>query len=110
MPKKLMLVSIVALFMLVLVACGGAKPNESSSAPSTGDQATQANADNTATKETRTIEYLGKTYTVPKKVEKIVITGAMEAMEDALVLDVHPTGAIAIGGKFPEMFAPVMRK
>ncbi|WP_312117863.1 ABC transporter substrate-binding protein [Brevibacillus reuszeri] len=107
MPKKLMLVGIVALFMLVLAACGGAKPNESSSAPSTGDQATQAKADNTATNETRTIEYLGKTYTVPKKVEKIVITGAMEAMEDALVLDVHPTGAIAIGGKFPEMFAPV---
>ncbi len=47
---------------------------------------------------------------MPEKVEKIVVTGAMEAMEDMVVLDVHPVGAIAIGGKFPELYASVTDK
>ncbi|MNJ50087.1 Iron-uptake system-binding protein precursor [compost metagenome] len=46
-------------------------------------------------------------YEVPAKAERIVITGAMEAMEDALLLDVHPVGAISVGGKFPEQFASI---
>ncbi|MNS82751.1 Iron-uptake system-binding protein precursor [compost metagenome] len=44
---------------------------------------------------------------MPAKVEKIVITGALEAMEDAVVLDVKPTGAITIGGKFPPLFSKI---
>lgn len=55
----------------------------------------------------RTIEYLGDTYTVPAHVERIVITGSMEAHEDALMLDVHPVGAVTYSGKFPERFAPI---
>lgn len=111
MPKKLMLACLIALFTLVLAACGGGgKQNEASSTASNNQETAQPKADNTGTSETRTIEYLGKQYTVPQKVEKVVITGAMEAMEDALVLDVHPAGAITIGGKFPEMFAPVTGK
>ncbi|MCR8980832.1 ABC transporter substrate-binding protein [Brevibacillus laterosporus] len=111
MNKKLMLVGLIALFMLVLAACGGGeKPNEASSTSSNNKETARAEVDNPGASETRTIEYLGEKYTVLQKVEKIVITGAMEAMEDAVVLDVHPVGAISIGGKFPEMFASVTGK
>ncbi|MGG1444729.1 ABC transporter substrate-binding protein [Brevibacillus laterosporus] len=111
MNKKLMLVGLIALFMLVLAACGGGeKPNEASSTSSNNKETARAEVDNAGASETRTIEYLGEKYTVLQKVEKIVITGAMEAMEDAVVLDVHPVGAISIGGKFPEMFASVTGK
>jgi iron complex transport system substrate-binding protein len=44
---------------------------------------------------------------VPANVERIVITGSMETMEDALVLGVEPVGAISVGGKFPDMFAAI---
>lgn len=47
---------------------------------------------------------------MPEKVERIVVTGAMEAMEDMVVLDVHPVGAIAVGGKFPELYTSVTDK
>ncbi|MCY9514045.1 ABC transporter substrate-binding protein [Paenibacillus apiarius] len=115
MNKKFMLVGLIALFMLVLAACGGGvKQNESNSTSSNNGEPARSKVenkvDNTGTGETRTIEYLGEKYTVPQKVEKIVITGAMEAMEDAVVLDVHPAGAISIGGKFPKMFASVTGK
>ncbi|AXM89921.1 iron-uptake system-binding protein [Anoxybacillus ayderensis] len=60
-----------------------------------------------ATSKTIKIKYLGKTYTVPMPVERIVITGSMETMEDALVLDVKPIGGITIGGKFPSMFKKI---
>ncbi|RFB32467.1 ABC transporter substrate-binding protein [Brevibacillus sp. VP] len=110
MNKKLMLVGLIALFMLVLAACGGEKPNEASSTSSNNKETARAEVDNAGASKTRTIEYLGEKYTVLQKVEKIVITGAMEAMEDAVVLDVHPVGAISIGGKFPEMFASVTGK
>lgn len=106
MNKKFMLVSLLALFMLVLTACGE-KPNLSSS--NSGETA-QPKVENTEKSDTRTIEYLGEKYTVPQKVEKIVITGAMEAMEDAVVLDVHPVGAISEAGKFPEIFASITDK
>jgi iron complex transport system substrate-binding protein len=56
------------------------------------------------------ITYLGKEYTVPSKAERIVITGSLESMEDALVLGVKPVGAISIGGKFPEMFSKIVDK
>lgn len=71
---------------------------------------TQTKEESTNENGTRTIEYLGESYEVPEKVEKIVVTGAMEAMEDMVVLDVHPVGAIAIGGKFPELYASVTDK
>lgn len=50
---------------------------------------------------------MGEEYEVPAKVERIVITGSMEAMEDALVLGVKPVGAISVGGQFPEVFAEI---
>lgn len=97
MKKKFLFISFIALFMLILAACGEKKAvEEESSTDTPKEESTNENG-------TRTIEYLGESYEVPEKVERIVVTGAMEAMEDMVVLDVHPVGAIAIGGKFPEL-------
>lgn len=60
-----------------------------------------------AVNQTRTVHYLDQAYTVPAKTDRIVVTGSLEAMEDALVLDVKPTGAITVGGKFPDMFKKI---
>lgn len=114
---------LMAILTLMLAACGnGGKTNESAAASGNSQteqqqtsQAQQAQASassqqGTGTSEsgaTRAIEYLGQTYTVPANVQRIVIAGAMEAMEDAAALDVHPAGAISVGGSFPEMFAAI---
>lgn len=104
MKKKFLFISFIALFMLILAACGEKKAvEEKSSTDTPKEESTNENG-------TRTIEYLGESYEVPEKVERIVVTGAMEAMEDMVVLDVHPVGAIAIGSKFPELYASVTDK
>lgn len=104
MKKKFLFISFIALFMLILAACGEKKAvEEESSTDTPKEESTNENG-------TRTIEYLGESYEVPEKVERIVVTGAMDAMEDMVVLDVHPVGAIAIGGKFPELYASVTDK
>ena len=104
MKKKFLFISFIALFMLILAACGEKKAVvDESSTDTPKEESTNENG-------ARTIEYLGESYEVPEKVERIVVTGAMEAMEDMVVLDVHPVGAIAIGGKFPELYASVTDK
>lgn len=104
MKKKFLFISYIALFTLILAACGEKKAVvEESSTDTPKEESTNENG-------ARTIEYLGESYEVPEKVERIVVTGAMEAMEDMVVLDVHPVGAIAIGGKFPELYASVTDK
>lgn len=104
MKKKFLFISFIALFMLILAACGEKKAVvEESSTDTPKEESTNENG-------ARTIEYLGESYEVPEKVERIVVTGAMEAMEDMVMLDVHPVGAIAIGGKFPELYASVTDK
>lgn len=60
-----------------------------------------------ATTATQKITYKGKVYTVPAKTDNIVITGALEAMEDALVLNFKPKGMITVGGKFPALFSKI---
>lgn len=45
---------------------------------------------------TKQITYLGKEYTVPAKIDKI-ITASLESMEDAAVLGVKPTGVVSMG-------------
>ncbi|KXG09502.1 Iron-uptake system-binding protein [Anoxybacillus sp. P3H1B] len=60
-----------------------------------------------ATSKTTKIKYLGKTYTAPVTAKRIVITGSLETMEDALVLGVKPAGGITVGGKFPDMFKKI---
>lgn len=113
---------VVLLFTMVLTACGSGGSGEAGAGQNAAGNANAATANppvNTATDAnaagngqaaetgTRTIEYLGQTYEVPAKVERVVITGSMEAMEDALVLDVHPVGAITFAGAFPERFAAI---
>lgn len=112
MKKKFLFISFIALFMLILAACGEKKAVEEESSTDTPkeEEVTQTKEESTNENGTRTIEYLGESYEVPEKVERIVVTGAMEAMEDMVVLDVHPVGAIAIGGKFPELYASVTDK
>ena len=111
MKKKFLFVSFIAIFMLLLAACGEKKAvEEESSADTTKEEVTQTKEESTNGNGMRTLEYLGERYEVPEKVERIVVTGAMEAMEDMVVLDVHPVGAIAVGGKFPELYASVTDK
>ncbi len=56
---------------------------------------------------TQKITYKGKVYTVPAKTDNIEIAGALEALEDALVLNFKPKGALTVGGKFPAMFSKI---
>ncbi|KOY82128.1 ABC transporter substrate-binding protein [Lysinibacillus macroides] len=108
MKKKFFFISLIALFTLILAACGEKKEaEENSSADTTSEEAAPTKDTSKEDNGTRTIQYLGESYEVPEKVERIVVTGAMEAMEDMVVLDVHPVGAIAVGGEFPELYASV---
>ncbi|MBW4082233.1 ABC transporter substrate-binding protein [Paenibacillus sp. S150] len=122
MKRSFWMAGLLALFVLMLTACGGNSGNNqtadnaansgaaANAAPAATAEATVEPAPSAAESATRTIEYLGEEYTVPATAERIVITGAMEAMEDALVLDVHPVGAITFGGAFPERFAAITDK
>lgn len=103
--KKTAFIGMLILLLVMLTACGSTGGTQEDG--QTAEQTPAASESATETGETRTITYLGEEYTVPANVEKIVITGAMEAMEDALVLDVHPVGAISIGGKFPEYLSAI---
>ncbi|MGG0811751.1 ABC transporter substrate-binding protein [Paenibacillus alvei] len=111
MAKGLLLLSL----SLALTACGagGGKTQEGADAKSGSAAETTALASNTENKdkeaapsgETRTITYLDQTYTVPAKKDlRIVISGSMESMEDAVVLDAKPVGAISVSGQFPDLF------
>ncbi|WP_454193325.1 ABC transporter substrate-binding protein [Paenibacillus sp. Marseille-Q7038] len=106
--KKIAFMGMLVLLLVMLAACGNSGGDKE--ATGTGEQ-TPATSTKTETNETasdtRSITYLGQEYTIPVNAEKIIITGAMEAMEDALVLDVHPAGAITVGGEFPERFAAI---
>ncbi|NRS20422.1 iron-hydroxamate ABC transporter substrate-binding protein [Brevibacillus sp. HB1.4B] len=109
--KKIYLGLSIAALTLALTACGGGKEAANNTTAPTAAPATTATAEKPADDankaETRTIKYLDKEYTVPSKTDRIAIVGSMESMEDSLVLNVNPVGAISVGGKFPEMFAPI---
>jgi len=106
---------VLALFVGVIAACGSAKESGETGSPAPSAPASPASVegsvdepDKSEESGQRQIEYLGETYTVPANAERIVITGAVEAMEDAVVLDVHPVGAISFGGEFPDRFAKIV--
>lgn len=103
--KKIAAIGLTLMMVFMLAACG--KSNTENSAAQASNKEASATSSDTKSAETRTIKYLDKEYTVPVSAKRIVITGSMEAMEDALVLDVHPVGAITFGGKFPERFASI---
>ncbi len=93
----------------MLAACGNSSTGASHTNESNSSGTTASTAGTHTDEQTHTINYLGKTYTVPVTAKRIVITGSMEAMEDALSLDVHPVGAITYRGKFPEKFASITK-
>lgn len=100
---QLFILSLVALF--ALAACSAQNQVEEDAPKNTDEQVAEVE---TSEAETQDITYLGETYTVPGNVERIVIAGAMEAMEDATALGVEPVGAITIAGEFPEVFKEAM--
>ncbi|GAA0134416.1 iron-hydroxamate ABC transporter substrate-binding protein [Paenibacillus sp. YSY-4.3] len=115
MLKKSSILVIALGVILGLSACGTkeeAQPaNSGTASQQTGISATPAGnsavKDGNASAESRVIKYLGQEYTVPAQAEKIVITGSVESMEDALVLHVKPAGAMTMGGSFEPLFAEI---
>lgn len=113
MKKQRLIWGLVLLLVWLLSACAAKSerqvPGAGSAAAENAGQsgAAEKPAAEHRTSETRTIQYLGQSYKLPAKADKIVIAGSLEAMEDALVLGVKPVGGITIGGKFPEMFKPI---
>jgi iron complex transport system substrate-binding protein len=106
--KRILLLSLALLMLFTLVGCGGSN-SEPVQEVSVGDQTTNVEEINEEVEETtKTITYLGTEYEVPYNTERIVITGSLESMEDALVLGVNPVGAISVGGKFPDMFSEIV--
>lgn len=101
------------MFALVISACGKANETAGHEANPTTGQTESRNAGKAAEQPAasasgmRVVKYLDKEYTFPSKIERIVITGAVEAMEDSIVLDVKPVGAISFSGKFPPLFESV---
>ncbi|QTD41849.1 ABC transporter substrate-binding protein [Sporosarcina sp. Te-1] len=103
MKIKGQLVILLLISLLLLAAC-----SEKNAATEEGTEATSQSEKTSNDEGMREITYLGQTYSVPAKVERIVITGAMEAMEDAMALEVEPVGAITIAGEFPEIYKSAM--
>jgi iron complex transport system substrate-binding protein len=63
--------------------------------------------DQTQGAKTRVLRYLGKEYVLPVKTDKIVVTGALEALEDLLALKVKPVGVMSVGGTIPTLFSAI---
>ena len=106
MKKRLLVLTLSALVAVGVTGCGSKNNSEENSSNGNKEVQQSTNESQQENKEKK-ITYLGKEYTVPSKDAKIVITGTMESMEDALILDVKPLGAITVGGEFPAMFKDI---
>ncbi|MCY8988327.1 iron-hydroxamate ABC transporter substrate-binding protein [Bacillus atrophaeus] len=95
--KKMYIAILILLLAFTAAACGSKEETNGRSAAGTKS-------------EKKKIEYLDKTYEVKVPTDKIAITGSVESMEDAKLLDVHPAGAISFSGKFPDMFKDITDK
>ena len=116
--------SILLILAMMLAACGGneaggkAPETESPTVSDTNNNGASQGSQEEPVKEeapaeeaagTRVVTYLDEQYELPAKVERIVITGAVEAMEDSIVLDVNPVGAISFSGAFPPLFESITK-
>lgn len=101
--KKLVMCICIMATLVLLASCGKPTATEGTQSSTTTPV---SSTDSTSTAK-RTITYLDKSYTIPAKAERIVITGSLEAMEDSILLDIHPVGAISVSGKFPPLFASI---
>ncbi len=104
MRKHYLAMGLIALQIAVLAGCGGANREPAETAADTQASSAENAVEQAAADAPRTIRYLDQDYTVPAKADRIVITGSLEAMEDALTLGVKPIGAMTVGGSFPAMF------
>ncbi|MEK4425204.1 ABC transporter substrate-binding protein [Solibacillus sp. FSL K6-1523] len=108
MKKQLSLLLFALMAILVLVACTDTMEVEK--IPQGDEKETNVAKESPIQNGMKEITYLGNTYSVPEKVERIVIAGTMEAMEDATALNIEPVGAITVAGEFPEIFKSAMGK
>lgn len=121
MNKFRLLASLLLVMAVLLAACGEKDETSGATGTETKSESTTETANaSTDTGETKTesdtaaatkvVKYLDQEYTVPATAERIVITGALEAMEDSILMDIHPIGAISVGGQFPAMFSAITDK
>lgn len=108
MKKRMSLLLFALMAILVLVACTDTTKEKET--PENEEKESTVAKESQAQSGMKEITYLGDTYLVPEKVERIVITGAMEAMEDVTALNIEPVGAITVAGEFPEIFKAAMGK
>ncbi|ASS73680.1 iron-uptake system-binding protein [Tumebacillus algifaecis] len=102
MKKILANLALMLMCVAVVTGCGSdSKGKEEQQGAQTEQKQEQAEPT------TKVVKYLDQEYTLPAKTERIVITGAVEAMEDSIVLDVNPVGAISFSGAFPDLFKPI---
>lgn len=113
MKRIKLLLGVILSLTVILSACGkdnsASEPAASQNTNQTAAEQSAETAEPAASTDTRVIKYLDQEYTLPAKTERIVITGAVEAMEDSIVLDVHPIGAISFSGKFPPLFESITK-
>ncbi|MWV44431.1 ABC transporter substrate-binding protein [Paenibacillus sp. HJL G12] len=113
MKRMKLLLGVFLMLAMVLSACG--KENQTSdaaaqnSSQTTADPSAEKAPEAAASSDTKVVKYLDQEYTLPSQVERIVISGAVEAMEDSIVLDVNPVGAITFSGKFPPLFESITK-
>ncbi|MBW7475471.1 ABC transporter substrate-binding protein [Paenibacillus oenotherae] len=114
MKKSALSLGLIVVLAMVLAACGGgnnepapaSSNNKAENAGAANQKPSEEKAD-TSAQAAKRITYLDQEYELPASTERIVITGAVEAMEDSIVLDVKPVGAITFSGVFPPMFQAV---
>lgn len=114
MKRMKLMLGLIVVMAMILSACGGEKQedkpvvnNESSSNAAANES--PENKGDTPSADTKVVKYLDQEYTLPAKTDRIVITGAVEAMEDSIVLEVNPVGAITFSGKFPPLFESITK-
>jgi|GEM_PF-123918 len=125
LKKYSLIAALMIVLAVVLAACGDNKEDKSgdtskpatetsTAAGDTSQSQTETSGGEGATADasasTKVIKYLDQEYTVPAKTDRIVVTGALEAMEDSILMDIHPVGAISVRGKFPSLFSSIVDK
>lgn len=115
MKRMKFMLGLFVITAMILSACGGEKQeseqavNNESTNQAAGNESTEKKTDTSSASDTKVVKYLDQEYTLPSKTERIVITGAVEAMEDSIVLEVSPVGAITFSGKFPPLFESITK-
>ncbi|MBP2242102.1 iron complex transport system substrate-binding protein [Cytobacillus eiseniae] len=97
--KRWVLFGGAALLTLALAGCGETEETISSAGETTEQASTETNE-----AKIQTISYLGNDYPVSAPADRIV-AASLEAMEDAAVLGVKPTGVLEIAGEIPTYLA-----